>query len=183
MRKCSNLPEAKLTRGIFVGVDSLSKEIVVENHGELLSRFCCQSLVWPHEPTVTVVIVLLLLASWTWLECWSKNLVQHRWAKSVCHYGSTFRDGYFTACNSCYRPVYFTELHSKIGMAIFSQLCAVLLFLGCQEPWVNNVMWGSNAEWSSFCSFFSCLLFQPRSRQFQNKFLCWWLFRFRVWRD
>lgn len=41
MRKCSNLPKAKLTQGIFVGVDSLSKEIAVENHGKLLSWFYC----------------------------------------------------------------------------------------------------------------------------------------------
>lgn len=112
-------------------------------------------MVLPLMPSVTSwigrsIIVLSLLAFWTWRKCWSKNLVQHGWARSACQYGSAFGDGYFAAHNSYYRSVCLSKSHSKIGIVVVNQLCAVLQSLGCQEPWENNVMWGSSAEWSSF---------------------------------
>lgn len=109
-------------------------------------------LIWPKLTSWAglSLTVLPLLDSWTWQKCWSKNLDQHRGAKSLCPYESTFGDGSFAAYNSHWRSRCLSKSQKKNR----DNGNAALQLWKCWEQWENNTVWGNSAGCSSFGSLF-----------------------------
>lgn len=109
-------------------------------------------LIWPKLTSWAglSLTVLPLLDSWTWQKCWSKNLDQHRGAKSLCPYESTFGDGSFAAYNSHWRSRCLSKSQKKNR----DNGNAALQLWRCWEQWENNTVWGNSAGCTLFGSLF-----------------------------